>query len=221
MSNINSNSDPKEPIKVTFTDHSHLTRNHLGVTRPIFLGRQRSNVFELIKERMAFIYQTALTKMYQIHNSTNFMLEDWDLPLVLGSLQCKRISCCSNFYKTVSNLLDHAKGPWTYEWWPTLQKFCDEKVSLGIRSLSKPLILFNLFLKSFFILFWYPVSASKIKFSPKFFYLICFYRGEKFWANQSYKIANLFPDNDHTLLTLSDKLCSTALAIKCTLISDV
>ena len=137
--------------------------------------------------------------------------------MVLGSLQCKRISCCSNFYKTVSNLLDHAKGPWTYEWWPTLQKFCDEKVSLGIRSPSKPLILFNLFLKSFFILFWYPVSASKIKFSPKFFYLICFYWGEKFWANQSYKIANLFPDNDHTLLTLSDKLCSTALAIKCTL----
>ena len=41
--------------KVTFSDNSHLSRRH-PVTRPIFLGRQRSNVFELIKEKMAFLY---------------------------------------------------------------------------------------------------------------------------------------------------------------------
>ena len=40
-------------IKVTFSDHSHLTRRH-PTTRPIFLGRQRSNVYELIKGKMAF-----------------------------------------------------------------------------------------------------------------------------------------------------------------------
>ena len=46
--------DPGE-TKVTFSDNSHLSRRH-PVTRPIFLGRQRSNVFELIKEKMAFLY---------------------------------------------------------------------------------------------------------------------------------------------------------------------
>ena len=45
--------------KVTFSDNSHLSRRH-PVTRPIFLGRQRSNVYELIKEKMAFLYETKL-----------------------------------------------------------------------------------------------------------------------------------------------------------------
>ena len=51
--------NPKDSgaTKVTFSDNSHLSRRH-PVTRPIFLGRQRSNVYELIKEKMAFLYET-------------------------------------------------------------------------------------------------------------------------------------------------------------------